>query len=125
MMRNSEIVKLVDNVNNVLHRGFAADGELKMVQRWAQMGVEEDGSTPYRIAAILAQQLQDTLDSLAQTVVANQGEAQSEEADQEIAFGSPTRTIVPVDEVQDDTHDDESNEYSYGSEFGQYAEPAH
>ena len=115
-MRNSEIVRLVESVNNVLHNNKIVDEEVDQIQRWAQMGVDETGSTAYRIIVILTEQLKHSRDGLLKLIKTSTPEAvnaavEAQELEREIAetpeglnVGQPVRTIGDVD---DDGADDE------------------
>jgi len=56
-MRNSEVVKLVESVNNAVQNELASKEEIVDIARWARMGIDETGSTAYRVIAVLANQL--------------------------------------------------------------------
>jgi len=115
-MRNSEVVRLVESVNNVLHNNKISDEEIDQIQRWAQMGVDETGGTAYRIVVILTEQLMSSRDGLLKLLKTASPEAVNaavEAKEEELAaantqtglsVGQPVRTIGEVD---DDGVDDE------------------
>lgn len=57
MMRNMDVVRLVETVNEVLQTGVIDSSQLDHLEKWSQMGVEELGGTPYRIALVLVNEL--------------------------------------------------------------------
>jgi len=115
-MRNSEVVHLVESVNNVLHNNKISDNEVEQIKRWAQMGVDETGSTGYRVIVILAAQLADSRDGLLKlievsseesiqaAVEAKEADLAAQETPEGLNVGQPVRTIAELD---DDGLDDE------------------
>ena len=116
-MRNSEVVKLVESVNNVVHNEKIAVADVLPLARWAQMGIEEEGSTSYRIIKILVAELQEARDialmlGSVEQVVNNSSVAVGLDKGQEegLILGQAERTIVSEEEetALDTGLDDES-----------------
>ena len=116
-MRNSEVVKLVESVNNVVHNEKIAAADVLPLARWAQMGIEEEGSTSYRIIKILVAELHEARDialmlGAAEQVVNNSSVAVGLDKGQEegLILGRAERTIVSEEEetALDTGLDDES-----------------
>jgi hypothetical protein len=62
-MRNSEVVVLVETVNTVMDSRTIGDDQLEAVAKWAQMGTDEFGTSPYKVISILAAELKTARES--------------------------------------------------------------
>ena len=99
-MRNSEIIQLVQSVNDVLIAGVVDDDNAEQIVQWAKMGIDEVGSIEYRVLSLVARQLvkaNEQLDLLNHGVGLAEGDVIAAERTESLRFGEPTRQLSEVD----------------------------